>query len=215
MISMKIFLLTAGIVSTLSVTGQEVRTKPSFRIDVGFDKSIGPNKDGQKQGVLNTNFGVGFYSWERFDNPSLRLRTSLLHPISSWFAAGIQSGVTVRFHQLNAFKWETWVAVPIQIHSELMLARFNTSSLHLNVAGGINLQKRKPSFNTTVGNGTLLTTGLTFSKKRWLINGGYEYQQDKAVFHIMADPNHSFVDEKISYRINHSLIYFSVGRTIF
>lgn len=177
----------------LIAQGQGNIRKPFFIIaDFGVDHSIGSNQTAYTVGILNDNYSLSYYSWERFQNPSLRLRGTLFRSVRSGVSIGVQSGITARFQKMYNQR-QFWVAIPLQLRTISTLQNFYKATLKLDLAAGIHLQQFKPSYENEVKSGALFSAGFLFLKNSWTLRVGYEYQNDKATFRVLPDPNYSFV----------------------
>lgn len=183
---------------------------PLFLIDVGLDKSIGPEKSKFKRGVTNPLWHVSYYSQKKYLHPSVRLRASALLYLDAKLLAGIQSGVTIHFSEMYGLQKYDIITVPIQLRICRSLVKLNSSIL-LDAAGGFNLQ-RVDLFPFKEKTGPLLSAGLLWKlRSKFFLRGGYEHQTDNGTYQIFADPSSGDKEETVSFKQRREQVYLAAG----
>jgi hypothetical protein len=118
---------------------QEKMSVPHFNflVDAGIDHAVGRTTISTKQGVINPNAGISYWSRKRFQNPGIRLRVSALYSANPDFMPGIQTGLTLHAGELYGDSKYKLLCMPVQIRLIGKLVPFNYSNLFFDAAGGI------------------------------------------------------------------------------
>ena len=183
----------------------------NFLVDAGIDHAVGRTTISTKQGVINTNAGISYWSSKRFENPGIRLRLSAMYSKNPDFMPGIQTGLTLHTGELFGDSKYKLLCMPVQIRVIGKLVHFNYSNLFFDGAGGMNIF-RDYKYAYSEHTGPLFSLGLLlFLKNNINIRGGFEHQTDLGTSRIFADPLNNIKEEIIHYLQKREVVFISVG----